>query len=130
MSLQLSGLWGGRYWYTQLPEDAVPFSAWLSVLNGNLTGSILEPNTILIDGPEELSANIVGSVAGDHVEFSKTYPLIDQPNVVYDGRVDKAGSRISGTWRFPDYFDYSGRFEMTRMSATTKQNAYISENVQ
>ncbi|MEO0551167.1 MAG: hypothetical protein AAFZ91_14695 [Pseudomonadota bacterium] len=125
-SFNISGPWGGRYWYNDFIEEPVPFSAWLSVVDGALTGTTLEPNTFLFNGPEELDAELQGGVHGALVQFDKVYPGVEQPAVWYDGLLSEAGNRIFGSWVFRKPGELSGRFEMTRIMTKTRATAGAS----
>ena len=125
-SPNLSGPWGGRYWYDDYDDEPVPFSAWLFVLDGALSGTMLEPNTFLFNGPEELDAELKGGVYGELVQFEKIYPDVDQPPVWYDGLLNADGNRIFGNWIFRKPGELSGRFEMTRIITTTRAKAEAS----
>ena len=115
----LNGVWGGRYWYTHMEDAAVPFSAWLSVIDGELSGTTLEPNTFVEAAAEELDALLRGHIAGDEIVFLKTYTDVDQEPIFYEGRITENGQRITGRWFFRRPDDWSGPFEMTRTAAKT-----------
>lgn len=115
----LCGPWGGQYWYDLEAELPVPFSAWLEVSGDQLSGTILEPNTFVLGGPEDLEAKIRGETHRATVLFYKTYIGIDQPPVVYDGKLSDYGTRIRGHWYFREPLDVAGAFEMTRLTAKT-----------
>jgi len=127
--VDLSGLWGGMYWYPDSVVEPVSFSAWLSVIDGVLTGTTLEPNTFLLNGPEELGAKLTGSASVTRVQFSKAYPDVEQPPVIYSGAPSEDGNKISGSWRFRDLGYYSGGFEMTRTTAKSERMIKIPETV-
>ncbi|MEM9053954.1 MAG: hypothetical protein AAGB16_01400 [Pseudomonadota bacterium] len=121
----LNGVWGGRYWYTHAEDVAVPFSAWLGLVEGELTGTTLEPNTFVAGGAEELDALLRGHVAGDEMVFLKTYSDLDQEPVFYEGRILDDGQRITGRWFFRGPDDWSGQFEMTRTAAKTNASKAV-----
>lgn len=118
----LNGVWGGRYWYAHADTEAVPFSAWLSIIDGELSGTTLEPNTFVPSDAEELDALLRGHVAGDEIVFVKTYPQVEQDGVFYEGVIMDQGQRITGRWFFRGPDDWSGHFEMTRTAAKAGAN--------
>ena len=113
----LTGRWLGRYDYDS--GEGVPFEADLTEQDGTLTGQIDEPNTFDPDAPESLTADIRGVRQGAEVSFEKLYhgfAAVECPT--YNGTLNPALTRISGTWSFRAYPGHTGRFVMMRKPRT------------
>ncbi len=119
----ISGLWSGRYWYQTtevfLP-DAVPFTAYIIEAGSSLVGRTLEPNTFVVEGEDELSADIIGTHDMGVVEFTKHYdPIADLEDfeIAYAGEVNDELSFITGDWVIDDGEEIvRGGFELSRTS--------------
>lgn len=112
----VSGIWGGRYWYSESPDTPIPFSAWLAITGSFLNGTTLESNTIVQDGPGELEAEIDGTLQSDLISFCKTYQSDHQPPVFYFGILSVDRTRICGEWHLNNGGFLSGDFEMSRIA--------------
>ena len=110
----ISGVWSGRFSRENESSEAVAYSAWLTIINGRLSGSILEPNTFAEGMGDELDATLRGRVDGNEVIFLKTYQGIDQEPVYYEGEIVDDGKRIVGRWYFGWPEELTGTFEMSR----------------
>lgn len=110
-------VWTGRYWLDKEDRDGVPFSVWMSIKQGKLTGSTLEPNTFDWVESEELDASIRGHVADDEVVFLKSYNAFEHEPVYFEGELSEDGRKVVGKWYFGWPDEQSGPFEMKRGSA-------------
>jgi hypothetical protein len=93
----------GFYYYPD-NRKAVPFTMDLRIDGaGEVTGRAKEPATFGNGTSSYLYANIVGSIDGNHVFFTKTYDGTGgvTHSVQYQGTIDRDGS-ISGSWRIGD----------------------------
>lgn len=110
----ISGTWDGQFAYPLGSGPDTPFVAQLSQRGCSFTGTIMEPD--LYFSGEAAEATIVGVIAGDAVDFTKTYRKAawgyENP-VDYVGQLVDDGERITGVWSL---LDMNGSFEMTRRS--------------
>ncbi len=109
-ALNLSGLWMGSYAYPG--GGAVPFLARIEDVDGALSGSIIEPNTMGLS-TDSLEAILSGSRHGSAVDFTKIYDgASDAAHAVdYVGRLSGDGNSVTGVWSLADA---DGAFEMFR----------------
>lgn len=114
----LSGYWSGQYWLGENDADGVRFSAWLTIEQGRLKGSTLEPSLFDICENKENEATLRGHVSPDEVVFLKTYKGVDHEPGYYEGELSDCGQHILGRWYFGWPDEVSGRFEMTLKSAS------------
>lgn len=119
----LSGIWSGRYWLGENDVVGVQFSAWLTIENGRLQGTTLEPSLFEICENKENTATIRGHVSPDEVVFLKNYDGVDHEPGYYEGELSDCGSKILGRWYFGWPDECSGRFEMTLKSAQVAESA-------
>ncbi len=116
--LDMNGLWSGWYDYLGLSE-AVPFTAWIDDAGGMLAGTILEPNTFVEAGPDDLEALISGQRVATFVTFTKTYREGQGAHglkIAYEGEADSQFQSVSGEWQIgTDPFN-GGRFQLDRSS--------------
>ena len=113
----LSGVWSGQYWLGDNDVTGVRFSAWVSIENGRLQGSTLEPCLYEIGDKQENTATIRGHINLDEVVFLKTYDGVDHEPGYYEGELSECGQKIIGRWYFGWPDELSGRFEMTIRSS-------------
>ncbi len=108
----LSGEWDGEFAYPAGGGPVTPFLAALTQRGASFTGTIIEPDIHLIGNFAE--ATIIGVLAGDAVDFTKTYRKAawgyENP-VDYVGQLLDDATRITGVWSL---LDMNGTFEMTR----------------
>ena len=122
----LSGQWDGHFDYPHGFGPSTPFLASIHQSDGRIGGSIIEPD--LYGGAAPAMAVIDGVVAGEAVDFTKTYRKASfgyENPVDYVGRVSENGSRITGVWSL---LDMNGSFEMTRQAeaeAATEREAEV-----
>ena len=109
-----STVWTGRQWLADGKAEGVPFSAWLSLSEGRITGSWLEPNAFVLDDLEELEADIRGHIDDTEIVFLKTYRTSVHEPVYFEGELDSTGRKIVGRWYFGWPDEVTGTFEMTR----------------
>ncbi len=114
----LSGIWSGQYWLGDSDPYSVHFSAWVSVENGRLSGSILEPSFFGRGEQTENEASIRGHVSADEFVFLKSYKDVDHEPAYYEGELSECGQKILGRWYFGWPDEASGRFVMSLKSAT------------
>ena len=107
-------VWTGRYWLKDQNREGVPFSVWMTVKNGKLSGSTLEPNAFALIKKEELEASIRGHVDENEIVFLKTYSAFEHEPVYFEGELSEDGRSVSGKWYFGWPNEWSGPFEMTR----------------
>ena len=117
--LNNDSVWTGRYWLKDEDREGVPFSVWMTVKNGKLSGSTLEPNAFALIDQEELDASIRGHVADDEVVFLKTYKAFEHEPVYFEGELSEDGRTVIGKWYFGWPNEWSGPFEMTRGATDT-----------
>lgn len=121
--LNNDSVWTGRYWLKDEDRKGVPFSVWMSVKNGKLTGSTLEPNAFALIEQEELDASIRGHIADDEVVFLKTYKAFEHEPVYFEGELSEDGHSVVGKWYFGWPNEWSGPFEMKRGPTDTAISA-------
>ena len=114
----LSGYWSGQYWLGEDDTDGVRFSACLTIENGRLTGSTLEPSLLGLGKNKENEATLRGHVSPEEVIFLKTYKGVDHEPGYYEGELSECGRHILGRWYFGWPDEVSGRFEMTLNTAS------------
>ena len=106
----LSGVWYG-HWTTEhpliLPNS---FIALLVEAATDVRGTITEPD---LHGGDVLRAFVSGNRSGAEVRFQKQYDPAGRlaHAVGYAGRIDAAGTLVTGTWQFERH---SGAFTMRR----------------
>lgn len=125
----LSGPWTGVYDYPESAHDPVSFSAILKDVDGNISGEIIEPNTMSQDAGKFLYANVSGTLSGSHLKFMKFYEDFDNDihEVIYEGTVDKSLTRIEGMWTTIEEDPWSGPFVMNRIRAKKVQKTAEEE---
>jgi hypothetical protein len=124
----LTGLWTGSFAYPGGQGPATPFLARIEDHDGDLSGTTIEPNTIL-PGGDELHAFIRGSREGRSVDFTKTYDGAAEAahSVDYVGRLSEDGNSVAGVWSL-EYLD--GTFEMHREIELEEERADETESVE
>ncbi len=110
-----NSLWSGHYW---LGDHAVPFSAWITIINGRLTGTTLEPVPFECgqDG-DDLQAAIRGHASPEEIAFLKQYTSFEHEPAYYEGELSDEGDQILGRWFFGWPDEVSGAFELSLKSA-------------
>ena len=111
-----NSLWSGHYW---LGDHAVPFSAWLTIINGRLTGTTLEPSAFCpSEDRDDLQAAIRGHATPEEVTFLKQYSAFEHEEAAYyEGELNQDGDQIIGRWYFGWPDEASGAFELTLKNA-------------
>jgi len=113
----LSGLWSGQYWLGENDSIGIRFSAWITVENGRIHGTTLEPRLFSSDDDlGENSASIRGHISPEEVVFLKSYDGVDHEPGYYEGELSECGQHILGRWYFGWPDETSGRFEMSLKS--------------
>lgn len=111
----LTGRWRGRYHYpvAQNGITSVDFEMDLTFSQGRISGFVIEPNTFGDNTSANLYANFDGQVAGNLVEWQKTYDGTAgvSHSVWYTGTIERGRRTITGRWIISD--DWSGDFEIT-----------------
>lgn len=115
---EISGVWTGKFQRDDGINPDVPFSAWLTVRAGRLSGSTLEPNTFVEGHGEELDALLRGHIDEQEVVFIKSYNGVNQEPVYFEGEIVDGGNRITGKWYFGWPQEVIGSFEMMRDGET------------
>ena len=110
-------VWTGRYWLKDRNREGVPFSIWMRVIDGKLTGTSLEPNVWALIDNEELDATLSGHIADEEVVFLKTYTAFEHEPVYFEGELSDDGTKIVGNWYFGWPNEWTGPFEMTCSAA-------------
>ena len=105
-------VWTGQYWLKDRDRESVPFSVWLNVKDGKLTGSTLEPNAFALIQDEELDATIRGHINDEEVVFLKSYRSFEHDPVYFEGELSENGQEVVGKWYFGWPNEWSGPFEM------------------
>lgn len=118
-SCALNGVWSGHFQHDAGDRDGATFSAWLTIADGRLTGSSLEPNTFVQGEVEELDAALRGHIEDEEIVFLKTYQGLDQEPVYCEGSITDQGRKIVGKWYFNWPDEISGTFEMSRQLVRT-----------
>ena len=126
----LSGVWSGHYWLGADEPYKVHFSAWVSVENGRLKGSILEPSLFGLGETRENEATIRGHVTEDEFVFLKSYKGVDHEPAYYEGELSPCGQKIIGRWYFGWPDEASGRFSMSLKSASRAHEMDITSPAQ
>ena len=112
-SLNLSGVWQGRYIYptTRLP---VPFVATMTEIDSWLSGKIEENGTAGEARGVAMAASIQGRRTGHSVTWLKLYDgrFKRYDSVHYEGDINNDATEISGRWSIPG--NWSGTFIMIR----------------
>lgn len=107
-----TGLWRGRYFYPRPLNgiQSVAFEMDLTFSQGQVSGFIAEPNTFGNKTSANLYATFSGTVAGNKVEWKKTYDGTGgiSHSVIYRGTLDRTRGRIEGRWIISN--DWSGDF--------------------
>jgi hypothetical protein len=96
----LSGFWTGVYDYPSNFAQPVAFNGMIIDIAGDLSGEIIEPNTISNSTISEIRADINGERAGLSVNFIKTYQKVEgaMHQLRYEGAVDEKLIKIQGKW--------------------------------
>lgn len=119
-------VWTGRYWLKDQNREGVPFSIWMRVIDGKLTGTSLEPNTWALIDNEELDATLSGHVADEEIVFLKTYTAFEHEPVYFEGELSDDGRRVVGKWYFGWPHEWSGPFEMTCSAADASVSKFLA----
>lgn len=108
----MTGLWHGTFAYPAYQGPTTPFVARIHESGGQLSGTIMEPNTIGWSS-EELEAVLTGARTGHSVDFTKTYDGSSDAahSIDYVGRLSDDGSLVTGVWSLEEM---DGTFEMHR----------------
>ena len=124
-SLNLSGLWHGRYAYPR-GQSPVAFTATLTEIDGWLSGSIEEKAAVGRSAAVTLTAALQGRRTGYSVTWLKLYEgaPATYDTVHYEGDVSADGTEISGRWTIPGA--WSGTFLMIRPSGTGAKSSVKS----
>ncbi|KLI64168.1 hypothetical protein [Aurantiacibacter marinus] len=123
----LSGEWDGEFSYPAGSGPVTPFLANLNQRGTSFTGFIMEPDIHLAGNAAE--ATIVGVIAGDAVDFTKTYRKATrgyENPVDYVGQLLDRGERITGVWSL---LHMNGTFEMTRRGGAEAEEEREAEIV-
>ena len=102
-----------------------PFIAAIVDDGANITGTVIEPNTLT--GGSSLHAVIDGVKHGESVDFTKIY--LNAPHdyatpVDYVGYVSDGGDSITGVWSL---LTFDGTFEMHRETALGTEQQLVEE---
>ena len=108
----MTGLWEGTFAYPAYRGPTTPFVARIEEVDGALTGTIMEPNTMGWS-TEELEAVLNGARNGRSVDFTKAYDgSSDAAHAVdYVGQLSDDGNLVTGVWSLAEI---DGTFEMRR----------------
>ena len=99
MSNNLTGPWKGRFDY-DTGGKPVAFELELVDVAGQLSGQIVEPNTIKGAKGDTLMASIEGSHDGGTIRFVKYYSGLDQgDDPAYEGQLNATGWRACAARR-------------------------------
>ena len=112
-------VWTGRFWLKDRNRKGVPFSIWMSIVDGKLTGTSLEPNVWALIENEELDATLSGHASDEEVVFLKTYKAFEHEPVYFEGELSEDGREVVGKWYFGWPNEWSGPFEMKRSVVDT-----------
>jgi hypothetical protein len=113
--LNMTGMWEGTFAYPAFEGPTTPFVVHIADVDGVLSGSIIEPNTIGY-ASDELEALLSGNRQGRAVDFTKTYDgSSDAAHAVdYVGQLSDDGDSVTGVWSLAEL---DGTFEMHRERA-------------
>jgi len=108
----MTGMWEGAFSYPAFEGPTTPFVARIEEVDGALTGTIMEPNTMGWS-TDELEAVLSGARNGRSVDFTKTYDgSSDAAHAVdYVGQLSEDGNLVTGVWSLAEF---DGTFEMHR----------------
>jgi hypothetical protein len=117
-TLDVSGVWYGRWNAEDRRVRANRFIAHLAEGGGQFAGTTTEPDLGQRSGI--ILAFVEGARAGAEVRFVKQYDGSGgwSHSLLYSGRINGAGTEINGTWR---YSVYSGTFTMERELFTAEE---------
>ncbi len=112
--MNIVGFWTGQYAYDAIAGLVVEFHAELGQLGDTLSGQSTEKNTFSTGAGQILIADLFGTVSRSSIDFTKQYTNAapGQPKIVYQGKISKDGSLITGQWTMRD--QSSGSFKMRR----------------
>lgn len=119
LSHNISGEWEGEFAYPASEGPVTPFLANITQSGNGFSGTIIEPDLYSTRAPAE--ATIIGVLAGNAVDFTKTYRSASrgyENPVDYVGQLVDDGERITGVWSL---LDFNGTFEMTRRGVAAAQ---------
>ena len=110
-TVNLSGVWRGKYFYPNNSRNPVPFEIQRQIAGGELTGRASEPNTFGNPSARNLFADIRGTVRGDNFRFVKKYDGTggQTHSVAYSGKIDRNTMTVEGWWNIGAT---RGKFEM------------------
>lgn len=119
----VTGVWHGLYSY-DFAQAPVYFVATLLAGSNWLSGTSHEASEGSIGQALTLYATLEGSVAGDNVDFIKSYDGSGgwSHSVPYSGSLSPDGLEIEGTWHIKDvgFLPVSGRFLMIRSGGASE----------
>ena len=125
----MNGLWSGTYSYDMVEGETV-FTVWINDQSGQLSGTIIEPNTFVPNGFEELHAPLDGICDGNIVDFVKTYDPSSgahQSPIHYEGTVNPSFTEVRGIWHFKDPHALPGKFVLSRVSNSLEKEVMRSK---
>jgi hypothetical protein len=132
----LNGEWTGVFDYAehiQNNDDAAPFRAIIHDSGGHISGMIIEPNTFIDGGTQELQAVLDGAWSGEDVRFLKIYDGsgdTDAYEILYEGTLDPELTCITGIWLIVDDPDWYGPFVMNRAKkSVTQKDEYVEDEL-
>ncbi len=136
MANDVSGFWGGTYYYPEamlladVGFDTAPvdFDAQLHQDGHQIAGQITEENRFDPLAGSLLTAHISGHVAGPILSFEKTYISggAAAHTIIYRGSLSGGGQEISGQW---ETGGQRGTFVMRRDKGTLKRTLKQTETV-
>lgn len=113
----VSGFWGGVYFYPENISEPVNFDTELSQQGYDISGAMTEINTIDPEGGVILASVIDGRLESGRITFIKRYTNgAEKHDVTYQGTVSDDFMEISGQWSI---LSLSGTFVMSRDSGKT-----------
>lgn len=125
--IDLTGPWAGVYFYPVHaewnPDDSMaptPFKAEIADVDGQISGTTVEPDLVYGPGYPDVCATIEGHREGLTLFFTK-FPEGRLHTIDYVGDVAADGNSISGQWII--HGDWSGVFRMQRAGTATVQAA-------
>lgn len=113
MTSSVTGFWTGHYYYATSGAPKVEFQAELEQIGDVLYGNITEQNTFDPFAGQILIAELVGTVSGMRVTFSKSYMNAGNrlQKIQYQGAISSDENEIAGRWAIGSV---TGPFNMRR----------------
>ena len=134
-SLDLSGFWGGIYYYDEaifrraagFDNAPVLFDAQLVQNRHQISGSITEENSLDTISGAILAASLDGYITDNTLSFEKIYISAGISHALpYQGKISKDAREIIGRW---GSVQWGGAFTMRRDKGMLKTKIAVRESI-